>query len=90
MATDGNTFLILILDKGVPPNIPIAKWKNTLHVMLANKFLASKDDGKTWNLVNLCQTDFMSYRLDTNRAGFYAAFDREFSVLKITVKRGRQ
>ena len=32
-------------------NVPIAKWDNTLYILLENLLLASKDDGKTWELV---------------------------------------
>ena len=32
--------------------VPIAKWDNTLYIVLKNLLLASKDDGKTWKLVH--------------------------------------
>ncbi|MYF98197.1 sigma-70 family RNA polymerase sigma factor [Candidatus Poribacteria bacterium] len=33
-------------------NVPIAKWDNTLYIVLENLLLASKDDGKTWETVH--------------------------------------
>ena len=33
-------------------DVPIAKWDNTLYIALSNLFLASKDDGKTWDIVH--------------------------------------
>ena len=32
--------------------VPIAKWDNTLYIVLRNLFLASRDGGKTWKLVH--------------------------------------
>ena len=59
--------------------------------MLANEFFASKDDGQTWNLVNtLPDGHYDAIGLILTERAFYAAFDSEFSVLKITVKRGSQ
>ena len=33
-------------------DVPIAKWDNTLYIVLENLLLASKDDGKTWNIIH--------------------------------------
>ncbi len=38
-------------------NVPIAKWDNTLYIALSNLFLASKDDGKTWDIVHSWSPD---------------------------------
>ena len=81
LEVDGNGWQHLFdfapLVRVVPPNIPIAKWKNTLYVMLANKFLASKDDGKTWNLVNTLPDGlYDAIGLILTERAFYAAFDR--------------
>ena len=81
LEADGNGWQHLFdfrpLVRVVPPNIPIAKWKNTLHVMLANKFLASKDDGKTWDLVNTLPDGlYDAIGLILTERAFYAAFDR--------------
>ena len=60
-----------------PPNIPIAKWKNTLYVMLANEFFASKDDGQTWDLVHtLPDRHYDATGLILTEWAFYAAFDK--------------
>ena len=58
-----------------PPIIPIAKWKNTLYVMLANKFFTSKDDGKTWDLVHTLPNVLLPIDLILTDQAFYAAFE---------------
>ena len=61
----------------LPPNVPIAKWENTLYVMLANKFFASKDDGQTWDLVHTLPDGlYDAIGLILTEEAFYAAFDR--------------
>ena len=40
-----------ITDVSLMVEIPIAKWGNTLYILLSNKFYAATDDGKMWNLV---------------------------------------
>ena len=80
LEADGNGWQYLFdfnpLIKVLPPNIPIAKWKNTLYVMLANEFFASKDDGQTWNLVNtLPDGHYDAIGLILTEQAFYAAFD---------------
>ncbi len=32
--------------------IPMAKWDNTLYILPSNKLYASKDDGKTWDIIH--------------------------------------
>ena len=32
--------------------VPMAKWDNTLYIVPSNKLYASKDDGKTWDLIH--------------------------------------
>ena len=80
LEADGNGWQHLFdfnpLVRVLPPNIPIAKWKNTLYVMLANEFFASKDDGQTWNLVNtLPDGHYDAIGLILTERAFYAAFD---------------
>ena len=80
LEADGNGWQHLFdfnpLIRVLPTNIPIAKWKNTLYVMLANKFLASKDDGQTWNLVStLPDGHYDAIGLILTERAFYAAFD---------------
>ena len=81
LEADGNRWQHLFdftpLIRVLPPNIPIAKWKNTLYVMLANKFLDSKDDGKTWDLVHTLPDGlYDAIGLILTEQAFYAAFDR--------------
>ena len=80
LEADGNRWQHLFdftpLIRVLPPNIPIAKWENTLYVTLANDFLASKDDGKTWDLVNtLPDGHYLAIGLILTEEAFYAAFD---------------
>ena len=80
---DGNRWQHLFdfnpLVKVLPPNIPIAKWKNTLYVMLANEFFASKDDGQTWDLVDtLPDGHYDAIGLILTEQAFYVAFDNGF------------
>ncbi len=80
LETDGNRWQHLFdftpLVRVLPPNIPVAQWENTLYVMLANEFLASKDDGKTWDLVHtLPDGHYDAIGLILTEQAFYAAFD---------------
>jgi len=81
LEVDGNGWQHLFdfnpLVRVLPPNVPIAKWKNTLYVMLANEFFASKDDGQTWDLVHtLPDGHYDAIGLILTEKAFYAAFDR--------------
>ena len=59
-----------------PPAAPLAKWKDTLYVMLANELLASKDDGQTWDLVHvLPDVHYDAIGLILTERAFYAAFE---------------
>ena len=59
-----------------PPAAPLAKWKDTLYIMLANELLASKDDGQTWNLVHtLPAVHYFAIGLILTDQAFYAAFE---------------
>ena len=59
-----------------PPNAPLAKWKDTLYIMLANELFASKDDGQTWDLVHaLPDVHYNAIGLILTEQAFYAAFD---------------
>ena len=58
-----------------PPNVPLAKWKNTLYVILSNKLFASKDDGKTWDLVHALPDVHFPIDLVLTEQAFYAAFE---------------
>ena len=43
-------------------DVPIAKWDNTLYMALENLLLASKDDGKTWDIVHSWPPDYFAPR----------------------------
>ncbi|MDE0015942.1 MAG: sigma-70 family RNA polymerase sigma factor [Candidatus Poribacteria bacterium] len=59
-----------------PPAAPLAKWKDTLYIMLANELLASKDDGQTWDLVHtLPDVHYDAIGLILTDQAFYAAFE---------------
>ena len=79
LEADGNGWQHLFdfnpLVKVWPPNIPIAKWKNTLYVMLANELFTSKDDGKTWDLVHTLPNVLFPIDLILTDQAFYAAFE---------------
>ena len=80
LEADGNGWQHLFdfnpLVRVLPPNTPIAKWENTLYVMLANEFFASKDDGQTWDLVHtLPDGHYDAIGLILTERAFYAAFD---------------
>ncbi len=58
-------------------DVPIAKWNNTLYIVLKNLLLASKDDGKTWKIVHSWTPDYFSPRelLFTEQA-FWVIFSK--------------
>ena len=59
-----------------PPEAPLAKWKDTLYIMLANELFASKDDGQTWDLVHaLPAVHYDAIGLILTEQAFYAAFE---------------
>ena len=78
LEADGNGWQHLFdfnpLVKVRPSNTPIAKWKNTLYIMLANELFASKDDGKTWDLVHTLPKVLFPIDLILTDQAFYAAF----------------
>ncbi len=59
-----------------PSNAPLAKWKDTLYIILANELFASKDDGQTWDLVHaLPDTPYFAIDLILTDQAFYTAFE---------------
>ena len=56
-------------------NISIAKWKNTLYIIPYNELFASKDDGKTWDLVHSWSDQHSPIKLILTEQAFYAAFE---------------
>ena len=61
-----------------PPNATLAKWKGTLYIVLGNKLFASKDDGKTWDLLHALPDDMHYFPTDLilTEQAFYAAFEK--------------
>ena len=55
-------------------NTPIAKWKNTLYMITYSELFASKDDGKTWDLVHTRPKAFGPIELILTEHAFYVAF----------------
>ena len=53
---------------------PIAKWKNTLYMLTYNDLYASKNDGRTWDLVNSWQEESGPNTLITTKNAFYIGF----------------
>ena len=81
LEADGNRWQHLFdftpLVRVLPSNIPIAKWKDTLYIVLGNKLFASKDDGKTWDLLHALPEDrhYYAIGLILTEQAFYAAFE---------------
>ena len=56
--------------------VPIAKWNNTLYIILQNLFLASEDDGKNWKIVHSWTHDYqLPYKLVLTEQAFWAQFN---------------
>ena len=58
-------------------DVPIAKLDNTLYIALSNLFLASKDDGKTWEIVHSWSPDnFAPRNLVLTKQAFWVNLNR--------------
>ena len=58
-------------------DVPIAKWDNTLYILLENLLLASKDDGKTWDLVHAWPPEYFAPReLVFTEHAYWAIFSK--------------
>ena len=57
-------------------NSPIAKWDDTLYFIPSHELFASKDDGKTWNLVHSWHRDYDAIQFILTDQVFYLAFDK--------------
>ncbi len=56
--------------------VPMAKWDNTLYIVPSNnKLFASKDDGKTWNLVHQFPDKYEFPELLLTEQAFYIIFN---------------
>ncbi|RKU16386.1 hypothetical protein C6501_05535 [Candidatus Poribacteria bacterium] len=56
--------------------VPIAKWDNTLYIVLQNLFLASEDDGKNWKIVHSWTDDYrLPYKLVLTDQAFWVQFN---------------
>ncbi|MXV77067.1 sigma-70 family RNA polymerase sigma factor [Candidatus Poribacteria bacterium] len=55
LPADGSEWQYLCNVESLPtawsPSFPIAKWNDTLYILPDNELFASKDDGKTWELI---------------------------------------
>ncbi|MYF99233.1 sigma-70 family RNA polymerase sigma factor [Candidatus Poribacteria bacterium] len=55
---------------------PMAKWDDTLYIVPSNTLYASKDDGKTWNLVHQFPDEYdYPYEILLTENAFYVIFD---------------
>ena len=58
-------------------DVPIGKWDNTLYILLENLLLASKDDGKTWDLVHAWPPEYSFPRqLVFTKHAYWAIFSK--------------
>ena len=57
------------------PSSPLAKWNNTLYILFPNKLFATKDDGKTWDLVYSWSNRHDPIDLILTDQVFYVAFE---------------
>ncbi len=56
--------------------VPIAKWDNTLYIVLQNLFLSSEDDGKNWKIVHSWTDDYRRpYKLVLTDQAFWVQFN---------------
>ncbi|MDE0481922.1 MAG: sigma-70 family RNA polymerase sigma factor [Candidatus Poribacteria bacterium] len=58
-------------------DFPMAEWDDTLYILPSNKLLASKDDGKTWNIVYQWPKEYDTpNELLLTEQAFYIIFDK--------------
>ncbi len=58
-------------------DIPMAEWDNTLYILPSNKLYASKDGGKTWNVVHQFPEEYTPPKeLMLMQHAFYIVFER--------------
>ncbi len=56
--------------------VPIAKWGNTLYIVLQNLFLASEDHGENWKIVHSWTHDYrLPYKLVLTDQAFWVQFN---------------
>ena len=57
-------------------NIPMAEWENILYMLPSNELYASRDDGKTWNVVYKFPDEFdFPYEMLLTEQAFFIIFD---------------
>ncbi len=56
------------------PSFPIGKWEDTLYILPDNELFASKDDGKTWDLIYSWKERYGSNFILLTEDAFYVAF----------------
>ncbi|MCY4403069.1 MAG: sigma-70 family RNA polymerase sigma factor [Candidatus Poribacteria bacterium] len=66
---------IIQLETSWSGNSPIAKWKNTLYFIPSHELFASKDDGKTWDLVHSWSKENDAVDIMLTDEVFYLAFN---------------
>ncbi len=61
----------------------IEKWNDTLYMVVNNALLASKDDGKTWELVHALPVDYglVAFDLELTQQAFYIIFS-DYTVFR--------
>ena len=59
----------------------IEKWNGTLYLLVDSTFLASKDDGKTWELVHTLPVDSFALNLILTKRAFYIIFS-DYTALR--------
>ena len=56
--------------------IPMAEWENTLYMLPSNKLYASRDDGKTWNVIHQFPDEYdFPYEMLLTEQAFFIIFD---------------
>ena len=87
LTSDGKTWQFL---EGKPPaslwgfKVPMVVWNNTFYIIPSNELFASKDDGKTWNLLYTWPDNYHVIDFIPMENGFYAAFDKGIFMSKDT------
>ena len=80
MESDGKEWQQIInidaLDVNYRRTALIEKWENTLYLLVNATLLASKDDGKTWELVHSLPVDYglFAFDLELTEQAFYVIF----------------
>ena len=71
-----HVFDIILLKTNWSGNSPIAKWNDTLYFIPSHELFASKDDGKTWQLIHSWNREYDAVQIILTDQVFYLAFDK--------------